>query len=452
MAAADGMASPHPARDPEDPFSRHHNAIKEMVQEGHTDEEIVAALGQEGLITSERSLQRRLQLWDIRRPGGIRGKRINRVTNKLTEAVNHLFHHTTLNDTQLAARCLTDYNIETTARQVKTIRSLNRWLRASTGPLKAAQRVATQQHVERAILNGPARSFGRRWFTSYLRQEFGYRARRDDVAVAQQQLDPEGVAQRLPGPRRPRQENYTTPGPNFLWCLDGHDKLSQYGFEIYAAVDAYSRKIIWFYCGNTNRTAISVVKQYFLTVSTLGICPRFIRTDKGTETVLLADLHFSLYIEAALREEWSEEDYQAVRISDCYIYGPSTRNIRVEGLWRQQRFQCTAPWLLYFQTLQAESLYRQDQLADQVVILFLFMPILRQELNTFVSTHNAHPIRRQNNRSMHVPGAPDELYRGEQRGFAVNREVLTALQDTLPEYGKPTSTNKRPSQLMYYRL
>jgi hypothetical protein len=31
-----------------------------------------------------------------------------------------------------------------------------------------------------------------------------------------------------------------------------------------------------------------VVKQYFLAVSTLGICPRFIRTDKGTETILLS--------------------------------------------------------------------------------------------------------------------------------------------------------------------
>jgi hypothetical protein len=93
MAAVDGIASPHLARDPEDPFSGHQSAIKEMVQEGHTDDQIVVALAQQGLITSERSLQRRLQLWDIRRPGGIRGKRIGEGTNKLTEAVNHLFHH-----------------------------------------------------------------------------------------------------------------------------------------------------------------------------------------------------------------------------------------------------------------------------------------------------------------------------------------------------------------------
>jgi hypothetical protein len=53
MAGVDGMASPHPARDAEDPFSGHQNAIKEMVQEAYTDDEIVAALAQQGLITSE---------------------------------------------------------------------------------------------------------------------------------------------------------------------------------------------------------------------------------------------------------------------------------------------------------------------------------------------------------------------------------------------------------------
>jgi hypothetical protein len=44
MAAVDGIAAPHPARDPEDPFSGHQSTIKEMVQEAHTIDEIVDAL------------------------------------------------------------------------------------------------------------------------------------------------------------------------------------------------------------------------------------------------------------------------------------------------------------------------------------------------------------------------------------------------------------------------
>ena len=42
----DRVASPLSARDQEDPFSRHQSAVKEMVQEGHSDDEIVAALTQ----------------------------------------------------------------------------------------------------------------------------------------------------------------------------------------------------------------------------------------------------------------------------------------------------------------------------------------------------------------------------------------------------------------------
>ena len=50
------------------------------------------------------------------------------------------------------------------------------------------------------------------------------------------------------------------PGPNWLWSVDGYLKLEPYGIEIYAAIDAYSRYIIWIYCGITARTGVSVVR------------------------------------------------------------------------------------------------------------------------------------------------------------------------------------------------
>ncbi|CAG8785481.1 17044_t:CDS:2 [Gigaspora margarita] len=39
------------------------------------------------------------------------------------------------------------------------------------------------------------------------------------------------------------------PGPNFMWSVDGYDKLRQWGFYIHGAVDAYSRYIIWLEVG-----------------------------------------------------------------------------------------------------------------------------------------------------------------------------------------------------------
>jgi len=45
-------------------------------------------------------------------------------------------------------------------------------------------------------------------------------------------------------------------GPNYCWSLDGLDKFRQFGIQIYAAIDMYSRKIIWTYCGHSNRSNI----------------------------------------------------------------------------------------------------------------------------------------------------------------------------------------------------
>jgi hypothetical protein len=65
------------------------------------------------------------------------------------------------------------------------------------------------------------------------------------------------------------------------------------------------------------------------------------------------------------------------------------------------------------------------------------MPILREELASFVNTHNAHPIRRQRSREKHVPGEPNELYRsGEQNGFTADPEVLAYWNSTISQVGK----------------
>jgi predicted MPP superfamily phosphohydrolase len=58
------------------------------------------------------------------------------------------------------------------------------------------------------------------------------------------------------------------------------------------------------------------------------------KTDKGTKIILLADAHFLFYIEAALRKDWSNEEYNIMQITNCYIYGLNTRNIYIKGLWR----------------------------------------------------------------------------------------------------------------------
>ena len=239
MEPTASAASPPPSRG----FPDFQHQIEEMVTNGHSNVQIIKALNRLGFHTSEISLKRYLRRSGIRRRRGAPGVNIGGINDQLAEVVNYLFHHTTLNDDAIAARALTDYGLQTTGRQVRTVRTMFGWLRASSGALRAANTAATHAQVAQ-VIDGPGRTFGKAWLVAYLRQIHGYKARRNDVAAAQQALDPEGVAQRHPGNRRPRLENYVTSEPNFLWCLDGHDKLTQYGIQIYAAIDAYSRKII----------------------------------------------------------------------------------------------------------------------------------------------------------------------------------------------------------------
>ena len=51
----------------------------------------------------------------------------------------------------------------------------------------------------------------------------------------------------------------------------------------------------WTYVGISARTAVSVSHQYLTVVLTNGRHPRYVRSDHGTETVLIAGAHHELH-------------------------------------------------------------------------------------------------------------------------------------------------------------
>ena len=71
---------------------------------------------------------------------------------------------------------------------------------------------------------------------------------RNLVASTTRQLDPIGVAARTANTHRQR-SRFRVKGPNRVWSVDGHDKLLEFGFEIYRIIDGYSRFIINVYVG-----------------------------------------------------------------------------------------------------------------------------------------------------------------------------------------------------------
>ena len=60
---------------------------------------------------------------------------------------------------------------------------------------------------------------------------------RESVRMIVKTLDPQGVACR--SKRKRRRRKYSAKGPNWIWHLDGYDKLKLYGFSIHGAIDVF---------------------------------------------------------------------------------------------------------------------------------------------------------------------------------------------------------------------
>jgi hypothetical protein len=416
---------------------------EELVQmniAGSTQEELLTWLIRHGVIVSRSTLARRLKLWQEESPSSD--------SEQLINLINHLFHtQPTYSDDLISRRLKEDYNLQATARYIKTIRLRNSWLRRNNDlEANQAQQAKTTHLIHELLQEGQIRQYGRRYLITRLARQHGHRAQGRHVRQALQILDNHNMTLRAPGMRRKRQENYIVPGPDWLWCLDGHDKLARYGIEIYGSVDAYSRKIIWFYVGVSNRTQVSVLHQYLHTIKTLGYCPNYLRTDRGRETPMMADAHYYLYHTACLHDDTiSDKAFDSICFADCYLFGKSTGNVKIEGLWGQLIVGQTEQWMLYFpRKLEAEGWWRDDLACDTVILLYIFIPIIRGEIFNWVADKNTAPIRPQRHRSQHISGIPNDLYRGSdnapRQGFSFDLNLHAQLKTNVAGFGKPHHT------------
>ena len=112
---------------------------------------------------------------------------------------------------------------------------------------------------------------------------------RDDVKVTVKELDPEVVSLRRR--RRLHHCKYISKGPNYIWHIDGHDKLKPFGFSVHDYIDGFSRKLIWLKVGSSNKNPDVIAHCYLDVISELGGVPGIIKADDGTENALIEPIH-----------------------------------------------------------------------------------------------------------------------------------------------------------------
>jgi hypothetical protein len=316
--------------------------IEQRIANKHTQVQILSWLASQGVSVSRNTLSSRCATWEASRHTRTAVSDIGLIS-KIDTA-----YHTTHHSDQTIADNISGSGTPTTRNQVKRIRLAHDWRRRGDNDDQlAASRAETFSLVKQALQQGAVRCYGRGMFRTFLRVRYQHQAREDDVRDALAELDAVGTEARRKGPKKtPHGTEFVTNGPDFLWCCDGHDKFRNFGIEIYACVDAYSKRIQWCYVGNSNRRAVSILRQVVAAFREYGHCPAFFRSDRGKEVLLLADAHFSLYVLHKRAEGLSQEDEENLRLRDCYMFGTSTANIKIESLWMRMLRSQTRPWLV----------------------------------------------------------------------------------------------------------
>jgi len=230
-------------------------------------------------------------------------------------------------------------------------------------------------------LRGSGSSVGYRTMWQKLVVEHKLSVRKEFVRNALRIMDPEGVDRRLK--HRLQRRQYHAKGPNFIWHIDGYDKLKPYGFCIHGCIDGYSRKIMWLEVGRTNNHP-GVIASYFLDcVQNVGGTASVIRADMGTENVRIAAIQRYLRHEA--RDSWSGEK--------SFLYGRSVSNQRIEAWWAQLRRGASDWWITHFKDLRDRGLYCDANGVHVECLMFCYMAVIHEELQRVARLWNLHRIR-----------------------------------------------------------
>ena len=170
---------------------------------------------------------------------------------------------------------------------------------------------------------------------------------------------------------------YNVPWPNSLRHLDGHHySLIRWGFAIHGCVDGYSRRTIFLRC-STNNLASTVIHLFETAIEEDdGLWLSRIRVDYGVENTAVCDAMV------------------AVRGSGRggFIAGSSTRNQRIERLWRDV-YRCVCHVFYYtFYAMEQTGLLNLENQFHMLTFQCIFLPRFNFSLSEWRNTFNHHPM------------------------------------------------------------
>ena len=187
------------------------------------------------------------------------------------------------------------------------------------------------------------------------------------VAQIMKELDPVGVDARQRKTLRCRL--YYSKGPNWVWHLDGYDKLKPFGFQIHGGIDGYSRHVLWLNLLKSNKDPKEVCNLFVNYLTVIKGVPRKIVADRGTENVFIAGS------QRFLRR--NHEDDLPTYLS--FLFTKSIANQRIEAFWSQFQRSCADWWIYFFKGLFLNGVYNNTDFLQVECFKFAFFSVIQKQ-------------------------------------------------------------------------
>ena len=295
---------------------------------------------------------------------------------------------------------------------VISLRSLNRIFKKNGLKRKNLQE-SSREDVIIAIkmeLAGSGFNLGYRSMWKRLFKVYGLVVKQKTVLEFLREVDPAGVERRCR--YRLARREYYAPGPNWIYHVDGHDKLKRYGFAVYGGMDGFSRKIVWLYIATTNNNPEVIAYYYLKSIEKFGFTATLIRADNGTEACIMEDCH------KFLRYKHSD-DFAGI---NSFLRGKSTHNQRIESYWRQFREKVGDFYINLFRSMEHENNLDVKSKLHIECLRFCFGELIQQEILWAKKEWNEHRVRNMISRNK-KGGIPNERFHWPEKFGAEDYKI-----------------------------
>lgn len=171
-----------------------------------------------------------------------------------------------------------------------------------------------------------------------------------------------------------------------MYFLDGHHKLVRWRLVTHAAIDGYSRLIVFLHCSNNNKSS-TVYKWFLEAIQKYGL-PSRVRSDQGRENMMVA--------QHMLKNRGINRG--------SMIVGSSVHNQRIERLWHDLHCCVTQLYYRIFYFLEYHGILNPVNECDLFALHYVFLPRLNKSMENFATSWNNHSIRTERGHS------PNQLF------------------------------------------